>query len=157
MADGKDIESEIYEDIPDVDPKAKKPDKLSPEARKLIIEAILDGAFLTDAAHYAGVDRNTVYNWMRKGRAQRRGKFHDFVMEIDNARATAKMDASRTIKGAFGRDWKAAAHYLALTDPEHWGDKKKLEVNGNLDSKVTIEYVNNWGTNDVNDADSGKV
>lgn len=160
MVDEKEIEGELgVEDIPDVDPKARKPDKLTPTTRDRIVQALREGAFLTDAAAIGGVTKNAVYVWMRKGRVQKKGKFRDFVNAVDTARAEAKMEASRTIMGAFGRDWKAAAHYLAMTDPDHWGDRKRIDLAGNLDNHVTIEYINDYGKNDVEEAngDGGKI
>lgn len=160
MVEAKDIEEELgYEDIPDVNPKAKKPDKMTKEAQNAILKALEDGAFLTDAAMIAGVNRKTVYDWMKKGRAQRRGKYRNFVNAVDEARAKVKVSASKCILGAFDRDWKAAAHYLNATDPDRWGDRKKIDVSGSLDNRVTIEYINDYGKNSVDEAngDGGKV
>lgn len=136
------------------DPKACRPPKLTPEVAKRIIDAVSDGAFFGDAAAYGGVTRQTLHIWMRKGRAQKRGKYHDLVAAIDKARAELKVNITKSIIRAADRDWKAGAHWLAKIDWENYGDKQKVQLEGEVTNEIVVRYDNNWKKHEIEEDDS---
>lgn len=100
-----------------------RPTKLTPEAEKAIIEAVLHGATYKDAAEAAGVWYETFNRWMNVGQAAKAGQFHQFYLAIRQAEAQCRLNMTRVIQSAAAKgDWKAAEAYLKRRDRENWGD-----------------------------------
>ncbi|MGB4501182.1 MAG: hypothetical protein WBI21_07950 [Natronincolaceae bacterium] len=48
-----------------------RPTKLNPETQNKIITAIRAGNYIETAAAYAGISKNTLYDWLRKGEREK--------------------------------------------------------------------------------------
>lgn len=92
------------------------------EVQDLIVSAISAGAIFEVAAAYAGVKKETLKDWLRKGRAGK-APYAAFVGSLDEALAKSEVSALRMIQAAGLYDWKAAAWYLERKWPERWGRK----------------------------------
>lgn len=87
-------------------PKPGMPQKLTKEVKDKIIDAIRCGVYIETAAAVAGITRQTFYNWLRRGKEEKRGKFHDFVKEVNIAFAEVTRNDMEVIGLAGERDWK---------------------------------------------------
>jgi hypothetical protein len=111
--------------------KAGRPCKLTESVAQRIVNAVKSGAYLETACAFAGVAKSTFYEWLRKGRNQRKGKFQRFADAIEKAIAGSEIRDLLVIdKAAQSGDWRAAAWRLERKNPKQWGPKKVLEVSG---------------------------
>src|ERR1043166_3861203 len=66
--------------------------KLTPVVQQMIVHAVSVGVPLITAAHYAGVSKSTVLQWLQRGQGGEsrpvRKVYVDFVDAIEKARAT---------------------------------------------------------------------
>ena len=120
-----------------------RPDKLTPEAHKEIIDALAMGCTRKDAAESAGVEYRTFLNWLQTGEAAKSGKFLQFFHAVTKAEAKARKLYTGTIaKAAADGDWRAAETFLKRRDPENWGDRQIIGGDANkpivVKSYVTI-------------------
>ena len=122
-----------------------RPTKLTPEAHKAIIDAILHGATYKDAAEAAGIWYETFNEWMRRGEHEKAGKFYQFNHDVRQAEAQCRLNMTRVIQSAAAKgDWKAAEAYLKRRDRQNWGDNVDVTTGGDK-LKILVEYV---GTED---------
>ena len=104
--------------------------KFSPEICKEICTNYENGMPLKWAAYYSDVDYSTVWRWKTKGKKAKRGKYHDFYMDL--RKATAKYIAFH-LNALNGSDKDETHKYLlAVTDPEHFNLKNRLEHSGQI-------------------------
>jgi transposase-like protein len=98
---------------------------LTPEVHKKVVDAIRAGNYRSVAARYAGIDPNTLDNWIRKGQTgDRRSSITDacvaLVKDIEEAEAASEVAAVLHWRSAMPKDWKAAEKWLAVRQPERW-------------------------------------
>ena len=73
------------------------------------------------AAARAGVPRETLNNWLARGREAKSGMYRDFAAAVDRAEADAEAALVATIaKAAKEGDVKAATWLLERSRPERW-------------------------------------
>lgn len=75
------------------------------------------------AARLVGMSDRTIRDWVAKAAAGSE-EHQAFVVRLEMAEALGIDEAIEAIRSAFG-EWRAAAWFLAMKDPEHWGDKAK--------------------------------
>ena len=61
--------------------------KLTPATQEKILTYLAAGAYVETAAVAAGVAKSTLYDWMKRGEAQRSGKYRTFKDAVDQALA----------------------------------------------------------------------
>lgn len=110
----------------------RKP-SLNTTISKKICDEIKRGLPITKAPLLAGITAKTFYNWYNRGKNAKKGKFHDFYNEVEEAKAYAIALRVENIRqaGADG-NWQADAWWLERVDPENFGRKDKLSLNGDL-------------------------
>lgn len=118
-------------------PKKKmgRPRKLTEKVKNIVVEAVRAGNYMEAAAPLAGLHKDTVYDWLKRGaRAQAlidQGKavaedemvFVDFSKEMLEAMAQSEIDDVRMIKDASREHWQAAAWRLERKYHKRWGKK----------------------------------
>lgn len=96
-------------------PAFKKPKKRSTGGVEIISSEIIQsicfylkaGAYLETAAAYAGIHRDTLHDWLKKGRHAPKGKYGDLIRAVDKAMAEAELrDLLNIDKCAMGQDWE---------------------------------------------------
>jgi len=107
-----------------------RPTKLCPELQAKIVAAVKAGNYIETAAAYAGISKNTLYTWLRKGanadsRQSPYRRFHDALGE---ALAVAEVLDVATIRAASKKQWQAAAWRLERKYPERWGRKQVMQI-----------------------------
>lgn len=121
-----------------------RPSKLTPELQTRICDMLRAGNYLETAAAYAGVNKTTLYDWMKRGaremerveksegKAKIRKKeqpYVDFSNAIEKALAEAEVRDLIIISNAAKTDWKAAAWKLERKNWQRWGRKDKIDAN----------------------------
>lgn len=145
-----------------------RPTKFDPELGKQIVLAIQAGAYIETAAAAAGISKNTLYDWLRKGARPSATpalkEFSDAVkkaMAMSELRDLAVIDkaaqggqvlrvVTTTKQGKDGQlvtkeekhltspQWQASAWRLERKHPEKWGTQRAYEAR--LQEELTVIY-----------------
>ena len=102
--------------------------KFKPDVTKTIIEALRKGHFVTNACKMAGIDGDTYYIWLKRGR-QGEEPYATFAKEATAARSVVidkMIDVIQTC--AVQGDWRAASWYLEKVDRQNYGQSFKIET-----------------------------
>jgi hypothetical protein len=111
--------------------RAGRPTKLTPELHTEIVRTIKAGNYIETAAAMAGVNRDTLREWVRQGIRRGNGKYHAFALDVEQAMAHAEVMDVLGIRKAGEREWTARAWLLERRFPDRWG-KRGSEVTINL-------------------------
>lgn len=118
-----------------------RPTKFTHEVTSKILMAIRAGNYVETAAAWAGVSKQTIYEWLRTGATQAIGKYREFSDAVAEAMAHAEINdvaaisqAAQGYKDAEGRvvrpgNWQAAAWRLERRNPARWGRKDRAPFN----------------------------
>lgn len=109
--------------------------KFNEDTCKCLVENHGKGLPIKDCADIAGISRQTVYEWMRKGESAKRGKYRDFYLDMQRARANFKAHHLQKISNS--KSWMASQYLLQCVDPDEFvvAEKQKIES----ETKATIE------------------
>ena len=119
-----------------------RPTKLTPETHAKIVQAIRDGNYLADAARAAGISRDSVHAWKRRGNAERtrldadpnatplesEAAYLAFSDAEQAAEAEATVEIVQAWRSAAMTDWRAAMEWLARRHPDRWGKSQTVRV-----------------------------
>ena len=123
-------------------PETGRPTKLTLERQEKIAQAIEAGKSITSAARMAGVSRNTVFNWLDRGEAEKQAdndnEYTEFLDRITRAKGYGEdfyMNLALELARENG-DHRFIASLMKQRFPESWGetetgvsaDTVKLEV-----------------------------
>lgn len=127
-----------------------RPIKLTPDVQQKIVEAIKMGNYIETAAAYAGISKNTLYDWMKRGAREKEritgtnrkpkageAPFVQFSDAIEKAMADAEVRDVLIIANAAKENWQAAAWRLERKYPDRWGRKDKVHAEVKQDVNVT--------------------
>jgi hypothetical protein len=102
-----------------------RPSKLTHETHAQIVKVVRAGNYLEVAAAYAGISKQSLSVWMRRGaREARKGMetpYAEFSRAITEALAAAEIDDVLRIGQAALTQWQAAAWRLERKFPDRWG------------------------------------
>lgn len=101
---------------------------LKPNICDDIIKAVRMGNYLETAAAYAGITKETLFAWLRRGAKEDKGPFKDFSDSITKGLAEAEMLDLGRIQEASKTNWQAAAWKLERRNPNRWGRKDRTPV-----------------------------
>jgi transposase-like protein len=106
-----------------------RPTKFSDEIAQKIITLVRAGNYMETAAATAGITKQTLYDWLKQGANQKRGKFKDFSDAVMRAVGEAEaIDISTIGKAAQNGDWRAAAWRAERRNPKRWGRKDRIDI-----------------------------
>lgn len=104
-----------------------RPEKLTDEVKRRLLEAIRAGTPVEVAAEYAGIARSTFYRWLALADTEER--YRGFREEVRKAEAEAHVHAAAVIRKAIADgDWRAALKYLERRHPQDWGPRRAEEA-----------------------------
>lgn len=104
------------------------------------MNAVKAGNYIETAAAWAGISKDTLYNWLKKGARSRRGKFRAFAEAMEKAQAEAEMRDIQTIgQAALSGNWQASAWRLERKFPKKWGRVDRSEVTGKDGGPVEVK------------------
>jgi len=132
-------------------------EKLTPDVRQSVVDALLGGAPPEAACSYAGIARSTYYEWLKRGRkaiADANGNastivasdaYAGFVVAVDHA-LSRFITGNMAAIGAAGRrksegDWKALAWQLEARFPALFGRRTRHEITGKGGGPVQLEHA----------------
>jgi hypothetical protein len=115
-----------------------RPEKLTPEVQQRIVDSLRMGNYIETASAYAGITKSTLYEWMKRGAREKRGKYKEFSNAVEKAMAEAEMWDVALIAQAAKENWQAAAWRLERKYPARWGRKTQHEVTGKDGKPVEI-------------------
>lgn len=106
-----------------------RPTKLTPKLQERIVGFVRAGAYVETAAAAAGISKETLYSWLRRGAADE-VPFAAFAEAVEEAQALAEMRDLALIGKAAETEWTAAAWRLERKFPDRYGRRTKHEVSG---------------------------
>lgn len=112
--------------------KTGRPTKLTPLLADQIVSDLETGAYVETAAEAAGINRQTLYNWLDAG-VRGEEPYASFLDSVMRARAKAELDLLRTVlagdsEGKGFGPAKAAAFVLERTRPNRYAQRVNMRV-----------------------------
>lgn len=114
--------------IPPAPRRPGRPSKLTPEARKRILQAAERQQTNEDMARLVGVHPATFQAWLAKGRAATSGEYREFHELIEGTRAGGKAKLVTKVWNHAQRDPEMAFRLLARRYPKEYGVNATIEV-----------------------------
>ena len=111
--------------------------KFNEDTCQCLIENHGKGIPLKQCADIAGISRTTLYNWMNKGEKSKRGKYHDFY--VDMQRARAKFISHHIQKIGNSNSWMASQYLLQCVDPDEFVVAEKQQIEAETKSTIQAE------------------
>ena len=111
-----------------------------------ICKGIQLGLKYEQAALAAGISERTLYNWKKRGKNAKSGKYFQFVQALKKAEAEGEGMLVTRIQKAAQETWQAAAWILERRHPERWARTTKNEIMGKDGSELAIRFV--WKKDD---------
>jgi len=126
---------------------------LTADVAERIEQAVRSGAYIDDAAQYAGVSERTLYRWLARGRevealvdagedvSPNDVLLLQFWQSTQKARAEAVLRNVTLIQqAAQAGSWQAAAWYLERTAWQKWGRRTMLTGDGGEPIRVDTDH-----------------
>jgi len=107
-----------------------RPTDLTPELQEKIVQAIKAGNYIETASAYAGINKTTLYDWLKRGSKETDGIYVEFSNAVEKALADAEVRDVAIIAKAADTYWQASAWRLERKFPKRWGRKDRLEHTG---------------------------
>ena len=117
-------------------------DKLTDEVQEIVVQAISLGASYEIAAQYAGIRRETVWRWLKRGENERQGRFRTFANAVRAAEGKCAVQALAAIKSAAKDSWQAAAWLMERRYADQYG-RTKLDLK--TDGTIKHEHSGSLG------------
>ena len=108
--------------------------KFNEEICKELIIAHENGLPKNACASIVGINRRTLYDWLKKGEKAKSGKYHDFYLRW--LKAEARFQAYHLKKINDSKSWTASQYLLQVTDPETFVIAEKQQVEAQIDQQV---------------------
>ena len=119
--------------------------KFNYEVCEKLLKAHENGLPLKTCAKYAGIDRKTLYNWLKRGKEAKTGKYCEFYDQWQKAEAIYQLYHLKKIND--DKSWQSSRYLLQVTDPETYVivDKveNKTEIKNNGLDKLAELYKEN--------------
>jgi len=90
-------------------------------------------------AQYCGIDRKTLYRWLKKGEEAKRGKYRDFYMKWQKANAKFQLYHLKKINDS--QSWMASQYLLQVTDPDAYVVAEKQQIEANVEADVDAQTI----------------
>lgn len=111
-----------------------RPEIISQEKIDKIISAIRMGSYIETAAAYAGIHKDTLYRWLKKGARKQGQLYESFSDAVQKAMAESELrDLQNIDKCAMSGNWQASAWRLERKKPKQWGRKDTVKEGGDAD------------------------
>lgn len=119
--------------------KTGRPTKLTPETVERIIQSLEWGNYLETAAAYAGISKETLFDWLKKGANSDSGPHKEFSDSVKKVMAVSEMrDVKNIAAAAASGQWQASAWRLERKYPDRWGKRDHVEVTGQDGGPIEI-------------------
>ena len=98
-----------------------RPPKLTDAVTREVATLVQAGNYMETAAACVGVPPQTMREWLRKGRDQKRGLYSRFHSALKEAEARAEATSVARIRAHGEKSWQALAWYLERKHHTRWG------------------------------------
>ena len=111
-------------------------------AQERLLQAVRKGLTIDDACAYAGIVKQTYYNWLNKDVEsikddEERKKFVQFLQDIKKAQSECQMYCLDFIMK--DKSWQSKAWLLERRFPDRWA-KKDMTINENNEKVINFTY-----------------
>lgn len=110
-----------------------RPTKRTPEREARLMEALRAGNTRRASCAYAGIDQDTLANWMRR--------YSDFSDAVEKAEADAEIRNVAIIQKAATESWQAAGWWLERRRPADYRQRQELTGADGGPLKIVVEYA----------------
>jgi hypothetical protein len=117
---------------------------LTPHLTEKVVRGLKAGLSLPDAARYASITPNTIYQWLKMGEKKPDSIYGDFVREVDKAMGELAYNLSSRLMDLSSESWEGTLKILERRFPKTWGNKDKTRIEADVKAHVVVEYVNDW-------------
>ena len=133
-----------------------RPTKLTPETAQKIVDAISAGNYYEAACRYAGIDYQTLRNWMIAGEETRDGKrnktktnkgYLEFFEAVEQAEAQAEVRMVAQWQKHMPENWTAIRDFLARRHPDRWMPREGRE--NETKGEIVIRYADDNNASDT--------
>jgi hypothetical protein len=100
-----------------------RPTKLTPELQTEFMAALGRCYYLDTAADLVGIDRRSVYYWLKRGKRTRHGPYREFFLAFKKTLAVKEALNIKAVEEA--GQWTARAWLLERSSQERWGNYRK--------------------------------
>jgi hypothetical protein len=104
-----------------------RPPKLTAERSRIVVKAIRDGNTRACAAALAGIDPDTLQEWLRKGR-EGDPAYARFAEEVRSADGRIESRMVGTVRKCGTNDWRAAMAWLGARRTKSWGERSTVTL-----------------------------
>lgn len=119
-----------------------RPTKLNDKVQHKIVTAIKQGNYIETASAYAGINKSTLYDWLKRGQREidrvskdgrlrvrkKEQKYVEFSNLVEKALAESEMRDVLLIGKAAETQWQASAWRLERKFPDKWGRKVQQQI-----------------------------
>jgi transposase len=109
-----------------------RPTKLDADVAKRITDLVRVGNYVETAAAAAGVHKVTLHRWLRRGREEESGPYHDLFEALEKAQGESESRDVALLAKAAAEDWQAAAWRLERRFPRKYGARVQMSVQEEL-------------------------
>jgi len=106
--------------------------KLTAERRAAILQHLKKGQRRIVVCDLVGISTRTLRHWLQQGK-EGHSRYADFRREALAAEAGSEEEAVSNIRTAGRKDWRADAWWLERTRADVYGDKVRIQLEGELD------------------------
>jgi transposase len=110
-----------------------RPTKRTPERETRLLEALRAGNTRRASCAYAGIDQDTLANWLRR--------WSDFSDAVEKAEADAEIRNVAIIQKAASETWQAAAWWLERRRPAEYRQRQEVTGADGGALKIIVEYA----------------
>ena len=122
--------------------KMGRPTKLTKQIQQTIVEYVQKGNYVETAAAAAGINKSTLYDWLKKGQQNKKGIYTDFSNALEKAMAESEIADLKKLNIHGREHWQAVAWRLERRFPEKWGRKDRItaDINSTHTEREEIQF-----------------
>ena len=113
--------------------------KFNEEITERLCTAHENGLPQKACASLCGIDRKTLYRWLKKGEEAKRGKYRDFYLKWQKANAKFQLYHLKKINDS--QSWMASQYLLQVTDPDSYVVAEKQQIEANVEADVDAQTI----------------
>lgn len=116
--------------------------KFNEEICKELCQLHQEGLPRTSCADIVGINRRTLYDWLKKGENAKSGKYREFYLNWQKASALYEREHLQQIRGS--PSWLAHQYLLQVKDPERYviAEKQEMEMKADATVNADIDMTN---------------
>lgn len=106
--------------------KMGRPTKLTKEIQNTIVRHVKAGNYLETAAAAAGINKSTLYDWLKRGANEPDSIFSEFSNAVDMAMAQSEIEMIKRLRKHEATSGAPIQWRLERRFPDRWGRKEKI-------------------------------